>query len=101
MSTTTIHIRSVRSTPPQSTAHAHGDLTTVPNIAAVLRVGVPATKLAVLALSTLGLWLLDVPIGEAFGIGAYLCFWIGGGFGVILSSAYREHRQDRADIPEI
>ena len=27
------------------------------------------------------------PVGEAVGYGAYLAFWIGGGFGAILSGA--------------
>jgi len=92
MQTPTIH-----TTRPQPTVHATRDLTSVPSIVTVLRVGVPVTMLAVLAVSTLAMWLLDSPIGEAFGLGAYLSFWIGGGFGVILSSAYREYRQDRAN----
>ena len=59
-----------------------------------LWIGVPLTMVAVCLLTVIMFLAGGIPLGEAFGYGAYLAVWIGGGFGVILTGAYYNHIHD-------
>ena len=60
-------------------------------IGQIVRIGIPLTVLAVFATVTAAFAFGGTPLGEAIGYGAYLAFWIGGGFGLIASGAYYSH----------
>jgi hypothetical protein len=58
-----------------------------PSVGDTLKVVLPTTVLVVLLGSIAAFVIGGTPVGEAIGYGAYLAFWIGGGFGAILSGA--------------
>ncbi len=60
-------------------------------IGQVLWIGVPLTMVAVFAVTAILFLIGGTPLGESVGYGVYLAFWIGGGFGMMISGAYFNH----------
>ena len=58
-----------------------------PSVGDTLKVVLPTTVLVVFVGIIAAFVIGGTPVGEAVGYGAYLAFWIGGGFGAILSGA--------------
>lgn len=61
------------------------------SIQEILKITIPLTMLATFVGTVLFVVLAGGLLGEAVGYGAYMAFWIGGGFGAILSGAYYNH----------
>jgi len=58
-----------------------------PDVGASLKIVLPTTMLVVFVGVLVAFVIGGTPTGEALGYAAYLSFWIGGGFGAILSGA--------------
>jgi hypothetical protein len=63
----------------------------------VLWIGIPLTMVAVCVATILMFVVSGTPLGEAIGYGTYLAFWVGGGFGAMISGAYYNHVNDGLD----
>ncbi|MDW3180305.1 MAG: hypothetical protein R8J94_23240 [Acidimicrobiia bacterium] len=55
---------------------------------------IPLSALVVFALVAVASYLTSGEVGEAVGIGAFMSFWIGGGFGAIMGGALWNHHNE-------
>lgn len=55
---------------------------------------VPLSALAVFAITALSSYFVAGDVGEAIGLGAFMAFWIGGGFGAITGGALWNHHNE-------
>jgi len=55
---------------------------------------VPFSAFVVFALTAIGSYVASGELGEAIGVGAFMAFWIGGGFGAIMGGALWNHHNE-------
>ena len=87
--TATLALKPTEQTAPAPAAASTPVVETVkePDVGASLKIVLPATMLLVFLGVLIAFVIGGTPTGEALGYAAYLSFWIGGGFGAILSGA--------------
>ena len=55
---------------------------------------VPLSAVLVFLITAIGSYVTSGQIGEAIGVGAFMAFWIGGGFGAIMGGALWTHHNE-------
>lgn len=55
---------------------------------------IPISALVVFTLFSLISYLVDGDVAQAIGVGAFMSFWIGGGFGAIVGGALWNHHNE-------
>lgn len=55
---------------------------------------VPLSILIVFSLTAIATYVASGEVGEAIGVGAFMAFWIGGGFGAISAGALWNHHNE-------
>lgn len=55
---------------------------------------IPIGAIMVFALTAIGSYVTAGELGEAIGLGAFMAFWIGGGFGAIMGGALWNHHNE-------
>ena len=72
---------------------ANGEPTPLSMRDAQLRM-MPLAMALVFAIFALSSWFTAGELGEAIGLGAFMAFWIGGGFGAIMGGALWNHHNE-------